>query len=173
MQFSIAQCAAQGFAQFRWATNDVLEGYLGSKLSEKLPVRPINLDYVSDWLHLWLLSGLAHFECANDPLIYTNAVALTYVEYGMHRESFERVEAAPPAPVALIKSTAAREEFTVSSPELPIPMALTPAGFEITRRLTKSDRRSWVLAFVEQPERFRYGFDTSIPHSPYHTPAQE
>lgn len=171
MQFSVTQKAASSFSYFYYDANTALEHELGKKLGRTIPSM-LGFDYVSDWLHLWLLSGLGHRDCLGSSLIYMSTVALTYVRYGTHPRHFEDTGAAPPAPMSLIKQAAIREDRNVSSAEYPLPMSLSSEGFEVTRHLGVKSRRVAVLEFIEQPQQFRYGIDTSSKESPYHVPKE-
>ncbi|HTL42078.1 MAG TPA: hypothetical protein VL294_11455 [Pseudolysinimonas sp.] len=159
MQLSLAQCAADDFVSFTNEPQILLEQLLDRSLTEseheRLPL------VVSDLLHIWLVSGLAHKACHDDVLVYINAVALVYVEFSMRSMlSGEGYKPVPPTPQALLTPVTEDSAAFVTKQEFLLPVSLLPDGFVQTARLSIENRRSEVREFIAHPERHRYGFNT-------------
>lgn len=160
MQISHAHNVADEFVSFIGDPRTAIEDELGDEYVQQLPQEHVWLDYVSDWLHLWMLSGLGYRSCVGDSVTYIGAVALVYAELATNPALFEGHHAVPAMPEALLTQTLDENAKFVSSPEFWLPVALTPAVVELSRMPNKEAQRTAVATFVEHPEWHRYGFNT-------------
>lgn len=159
MQFSLAQQAADDFVSFVGDPHRSLEDFLGEELAQEELEQAELPEHISDWLHIWLLSGRAHRACRGDVTVYMNAVALVFAEFSMSK-LLDWLKPAPPTPRAIVTPVTEDDAAFITAPEFLLPASLTPDGFEGSQQPSKNARRRETLAFVKHPERSRYGFNT-------------
>lgn len=165
MQFSVAQQAADGFVSLINDPVSALDYLLGENVWETEWKDQGGAAYVSDWLQIWLLSGLAHEACSGDVNVYIHAVALVFVEFSTNENLFAGLTPVPPQPRWLVTPATEENSRFVVSQEFLLPESLTPAGFTTTRRSSQEARRAAVMDFFVHPERSRYGYNTYLYHA--------
>ncbi|MDB5160217.1 MAG: hypothetical protein JWO99_480 [Candidatus Saccharibacteria bacterium] len=163
MQFSMAQRAADQFIKFldgQSNPEDVV--LLLQEASKSAGDKANDLRYISDELHLWLLTGGAHVNTMNDYTLYMQTVAIVFAEFVDMPGSFQgRVarEALFPPPFVPSEEHPEREdEQYISAASYAIPLAISPEFYRFTATLDRATRVALIVPFLSDPATHRVQF---------------
>ncbi|WP_395638536.1 hypothetical protein [Pseudolysinimonas sp.] len=161
MQFSMAQRAAYQFWKSLDGDGEPRESVLILRDAAATTGNASNeLKYLSDCLHLWLLTGAAHHSTGGDYSLYMQAVAIACAEFVDHPNAFgtDVVGIFRPAFVP----TESREErmfdadyITGESQSYVVPLAIQPEFYRYTAALDRAARVEQIVRFLLQPEEYR------------------
>jgi hypothetical protein len=163
MQFSMAQRAADQFIRFFDGQSDPEDVVLllqeASKVADD---KAIELGYLSDNLHLWLLTGGAHANTMNDYAVYMQTVAVTCAEFVDQPQAFRgrvQVDAIFPPPFVPSDSRPEREDGQyISAASYAIPLAISPDFYRFTATLDRATRVALIARFLSDPATHRVQF---------------
>jgi hypothetical protein len=122
------------------------------------------LEYLSDWLYVWLLLGGSK-RCLDDFGIYMQAVVVAAAERERFPDHFQPdVSYAlpslkgifPPATQPLVNSDDPDTRGYQSSPMYLMPLSLTPEFFRWSARLDSENAQALIGQFINNPEEARY-----------------
>jgi len=158
MQYNSAQTAANEFFSF---TFDPWDYYPKIDQEEAdLQEWQQKLEFVSDFLELWLLTGRAHEACIGKFGIYAHAVSLIFAELDAHPTFYpgaDRIPFLPPTPPQFRGPSIEVEGDFVVAPSFVLPGSLTRERFKETALYSPKQRRYRIKQFLANPWVFRHG----------------
>jgi hypothetical protein len=143
MQLSLAQDASYAFSRF---TDDPFENpdFLKFGSSDRRSLG--KLQYLSDWLELWLLCGAAARACGGNFTIYLQSVIVSIADMQYDPMLYPRVENFLPSNGDVPDEDDDRKGLNDSSYELPNP--LSSEYFVFIKNIDDEERSALVRAFL-------------------------
>lgn len=163
MQFSMAQRAADQFIKFLDGQSDPEDVVLLLQDASKNARHTANdLRYISDELHLWLLTGGAHFNTTDDYTLYMQTVAIVFAEFvdtpGSFQGQVARKALFPPPFVPSEEHPEREDGQYISAASYAIPLAISPEFYHFTAALDGVTRVALIARFLSDPATHRVQF---------------
>ncbi|MCS5735060.1 hypothetical protein [Herbiconiux daphne] len=177
MQYSHAQNAALRFYEFYELSWELICTDRGTEVPGKLnlsaalgelpehdELTTAKLEFPTDWLQFWLLSGLGSKLTLRDYSVYMLCVALIIGEWNAWRKSAGYAPQDELFPSTWRQGRVDRIGLPVrvSSPLRDVPVSITAEFYQSALQLNDRERASAIGALLRSPEQYRFGDITGL-----------